>query len=149
MLENLNEQQIKSWTKVLQNALKIYTINNAKYIIEDNTIVYRGINKCRFQRNIGIGSGFYLPEFISTSLSKEFAKKWTNSEGTLYEIIIRNNGTNGHPKYCQYIADLSVSNEDPQYEALIASNCFYRVTNIIRQEKIDEVTLICEGLITQ
>ena len=150
MLENLNEQQIKSWTKVLQNALKIYTINIAKYIIQDNTIVYRGIKKCRFQRNIGIGSRFYLPEFISTSLSKEFAKKWTYGEGTLYEIIIRNNGTNGHPKYCQYIADLSISNdESPQYEALIAPNCFYRVTNIIRQEKIDEVTLICEGLITQ
>ena len=149
ILENLDEAQIQSWTKVLQKALKIYTINIAKYRIEDDTIVYRGINKCRFERNIGIGSEFYLPEFISTSLSKKFAINWTEGEGTLYTIIIRNNGTNGHPKYCQYIADLSVSNDEPQYEALIAPNCKYRVTNIIRQEKIDEVTLICEGLITQ
>ena len=148
-LENLNEEQIKSWTKVLQKALKIYTIKDPKYKIEDNTIVYRRIKNCRFEGNYGIGSQFYLPEFISTTLSKGFAKKWTYGEGTLYSIIIRNNGTNGHPKYCQYIADLSVSNQEPQYEALIAPNCLYRVTNIIRQEKIDEVSLICEGLMTQ
>ena len=96
---------------------------------------------------MGIGSAFFLPEFISTSLKEEFSLDWTNGEGTLLKITIRNNGTNGHPKYCQFIDSISVSNNPPQFEVLLASNCFYRITNIIRQEKIDYVSLICEGIL--
>ena len=142
---SLNETQIKSWAKCLQYALTSYKIIDKN--IEDNTIVYRGIKKNKFPKNMGIGSSFFCSEFISTSLKEEFSLNWIEGEGTLLKITIRNNGTNGYSKYCQFIDSISVSNKPPQNEVLIASNCFYRITNIIRQKKIDYVALICEGLL--
>ena len=146
-LTNLTEDQLKSWAKCLQNALKTYKIKKVNFI-KNNTIVFRGIKKCRFPKNLGIGSGFYFTYFISTSLKEEFSLRWVNGEGTLLKITIRNNGIDGHPNYCQYIDSLSVSNKEPQYEVLLAPNCFYRITNIIRREKIDYVTLVCEGILS-
>lgn len=145
----MNENQIRAWAKCLNYALINYKINDVNYI-EDNTIVYRGIKQVRFPKNLGIGAGFYFPEFISTSLKEDFALEWLGGKGTLLTIILRNNGTNGHQNYCQYIDSLSISNtKRRQYEVLLASNCFYRITKIIRMEKIDSVTLICEGLLTK
>ena len=144
----LNKDQISSWARCLRHALTSYKIKGVNFI-EDNTIVYRGIKEYRFPKNMGIGSSFFFPEFISTSLNKQFSMNWIKGKGTLLTITIRNNGTNGFPNYCQFIDSISVSNDPPQNEVLLAQNCFYRITNIIRQKDIDYVALTCEGMLYQ
>ena len=58
-------------------------------------------------------------------------------------IKIKNNGTNGHPNYCYYIEDITYTKN--QYEVLISSHCYFTVTKVIRGNKIDYVSLACEG----
>ena len=58
-------------------------------------------------------------------------------------ITINNNGINGHPNYCYYIEDITISKN--QYEVLFASNCLFTVDKIRREKKIDYVYLTCEG----
>ena len=60
-------------------------------------------------------------------------------------ITLKNNGTNGHPNYCYYIEDISVSKE--QYEVLISSHCYFTITGIERGEELDYISLICEGFL--
>ena len=62
-----------------------------------------------FPKDIGIGSKFYLQEFVSTSLKKNFSEEWIEHKGTIFIITIKNNGTNGHPNYCYYIEDITIS----------------------------------------
>lgn len=130
------EKQLKSWICCLQLAL-----SRNKNVKED-TIVYRGVN-CKFPSHIGIGSKFYFPEFVSTSIKKDFCEKWIKHEGTIMIIKIKNNGTNGHPNYCYYIEDITYTKN--QYEVLISCHCYYTVTKIVHDNKIDYISLVCEG----
>ena len=96
-----------------------------------------------FPKDIGIGSKFYFREFISTSTREDFCEEWIDYQGTIMEIKIKNNEINGYPNYCYYIEDITISEE--QYEVLISSHCYFTVTNIKHENKIDYVSLICEG----
>ena len=68
---------------------------------------------------------------------------WLQGCGTFLIITITNNGTNGHSNYCYYIENITYCKN--QYEVLFASHCYFAVTKIERQEKIDYVYLECEG----
>jgi len=137
-LKGFSKEQIKSWIYCLQLAL------SRNKNVEEDTIVYRGV-KYPFPKEIGIGSKFYFQEFVSTSKIKEFCFEWIDNKGTIMEIKIKNNGVNGHPNYCYYIENITVSNN--QYEVLISSHCYFTVTNIRHENQIDYVSLICEGTI--
>ena len=63
----------------------------------------------QFPPEIQIGSIFYFQEFLSTTIKKSFAEQWIKGKGTLMEITIKNNGTNGFPNYCYYIEDISIN----------------------------------------
>ena len=140
--EGFSEDQLKSWICCLQLAL------SRNKNVKDGTIVYRGVKKNKFPSDIGIGSKFYFREFLSTSTKKKFSENWLqrnndSKEGTLMIITIKNNGTNGYPNYCYYIEDITYTRD--QYEILISSHCYFTVINIEHKEKIDYVSLICEG----
>jgi len=140
--EGFSEDQLKSWICCLQLAL------SRNKNVKDGTIVYRGVRKNKFPSDIGIGSKFYFREFLSTSTKKKFSENWLqrnndSKEGTLMIITIKSNGTNGYPNYCYYIEDITYTRD--QDEVLISSHCYFTVTNIEHKEKIDYVSLICEG----
>ena len=135
-IEGFSEKQIRSWVYCLQQAL------SRNKNVEEGTIVYRGV-MFPFPKDIGIGSKFYFREFISTSTRKDFCEEWIDYQGTIMEIKIKNNGINGYPNYCYYIEDITISEE--QYEVLISSHCYFTVTNIKHENKIDYISLICEG----
>ena len=136
--KGFTEEQLKSWICCLSLAL------SRNKNVKDFQVTYRAIANYKFPNDIKKGDNFYLREFISTSKSKKFCKDWLrDNEGTLLEITINNNGTNGHPNYCFYIDDiLTVSNG--QEEILISSHCSYTITEI-KRGKIDEISLNCEG----
>ena len=131
---NLNH--IESWIYLLHLSL------SRNYNVKNDTIVYRGV-KLNFPPNIQIGSKFYFKEFISTSIKRDFSIKWINGKGTLMDITIKNNGINGHPNYCYYIEDITVSKN--QYEVLISCLCYFQVTKREKKGEIDYVSLVCEG----
>ena len=131
------EEELKSWICCLQLAL------SRQKNVKENSIVYRGIHELKFPPEIGIGSHFYLPEYISTTIKKSFAEKWAKYNGTIMIITIRNNGTNGHPNYCYYAEDITMNKRE--YEVLISSHCYFTVTKIERNRNLDYVSLICEG----
>ena len=59
-------------------------------------------------------------------------------------ITIRNNGIDKrHPNYCLNIEKISLLPEEK--EILLCSHCYFQVTNIQRNEKIDYVDLLCKG----
>ena len=136
--KGFTEEQLKSWICCLNLAL------SRNKNVKDFQVTYRAIANYKFPDNINKGDNFYLREFISTSKSKKFCKDWLrDNEGTLLEITIKNNGTNGHANYCFYIDDiLTVSSG--QEEILISSHCSYTITEI-KRGKIDEISLTCEG----
>ena len=136
IFKGFTEEQLKSWIYCLQLAL------SRNKNVEENTIVYRGV-KVKFPTNIGIGTKFYLKEFLSTTTKKEFAEDWIKNKGTIMIITIKNNGTNGHPNYCYYIEDISKTKK--QYEVLVSSHCYFTVSKIERGEELDYISLICEG----
>ena len=136
----INEDQLNSWICCLHLAL------SRNKNVKDNTIVYRGI-RINFSKDVGIGSKFYLQEFASTSLKKEFCEQWIKHKGTIFIITIKNNGTNGHPNYCYYIEDISITPN--QYEVLISSHCYFTVTNVTHEKEIDYVSLTCEGYLIE
>ena len=140
-IKGFTETQLRSWICCLQKVL----LNN-KNVVND-TIVYRGVKNFKFPPEIGVGSKFYLREFLSTSLEPQFAKDWMrNYPGTYMEIIIKNNGTNGHPNYCSSIEEITYT--EKQDEILFSCHCYYTVTKIIRNDFVDYVDLICEGCLT-
>ena len=60
------------------------------------------------------------------------------------EITIKNNGTNGRPNYCYYIAGLSKFKREK--EILFSSHCLFSVSKIKRNpDANDYVNLICHG----
>ena len=129
---------IKSFICCLQESLK----KNKN--VEDNLIVYRGIDKLKLPNDIGIGSRFYFREFISTSRKKEEALKFINSgKGSLFIIKISNNSKRN---YCFDVADYSVF--PTESEIVISSFCFFMVTEIDRKEKgTDIINLECIGFL--
>ena len=136
--KGFTEDQLKSWICCLNLAL------SRNKNVKDFQVTYRAISNYKFPDNINEGDKFYLREFISTSKSKKFCKDWLrDSEGTLLEITIKNNGTNGHPNYCFYIDDILTVSKG-QEEILISSHCSYTITEI-KRGKVDEISLICEG----
>ena len=144
-LIGFSETEIQSWVHCLYLALR----NNKN--VRNNTVVYRGISKYRFPSEIGIGSKFYIREFVSTSLNRKIAEQfmhYNNNQkvgGTLMTITIKNNGIDGHPNYCYYIKGLSCYQKEE--EILISSHCYYSVTNIERTNHFDYVNIICEGFL--
>ena len=144
-LIGFSESEIKSWTHCLYLALR----NNKN--VKNNTIVYRGISKFRVPSEIGIGSKFYIREFVSTSLNRRIAEQFLNYNnkekvgGTLMKITIQNNGTDGHPNYCYNIKGISCFQKEE--EILISSHCYYSVTNIERRNNFDYINMICEGFL--
>ncbi len=132
------EDILQSWIYCLQLALS-RNVN-----VKEDTVVYRGV-KVYFPEEIQVGSKFYFREFLSTSTKKKFSLGWIKNEGTLMDITIKNNGTNGHPNYCYYIEDITVSKK--QYEVLISCHCYFQVTKREKKGKIEYVSLICEGFL--
>ena len=141
-----SESEINSWVHCLYLALR----NNKN--VRNGTVVYRGISKYRFPSEIGIGSKFYIREFVSTSLKKKIAEQFMNYNnnkigGTLMKITIKNNGVNGHPNYCYHIKGISCYKEED--EILISAHCYYSVTNIERTGHFDYVNITCEGFLLE
>ena len=69
--------------------------------VPNGTMVYRGV--CfKLPNNIGVGTKFYFPEFLSTSTDIDIAKDIAMN-GTLMYITILNNGVNGKKIYCRNI----------------------------------------------
>ena len=135
---SFNQIQLDSAICCLQNVLK-------KYVNVDNdTIVYRGM-PYKFPGNIGVGSQFYFSPFVSTSTSEKVARRFMKSKnGTFMTITIRNNGTDiRHPNYCLNIEKISLHPEEK--EILICSHCYFQVTSIQRNDKVDYVDLLCKG----
>jgi hypothetical protein len=134
--QSYNTKENKSNVWCLHKAL---TQNGPK--VTNGTILYRGV--CfKLPYNIGVGTKFYFPEFLSTSrdinISKGFARN-----GTLMYITIQNNGTNGKKIYCrdiEYISDYPY-----QKEIVFTSYCLFRITKIERAPALDIMHLTCEG----
>jgi len=145
-MQGFSESEINSWVHCLYLALR----NNKN--VRNGTVVYRGISKYRFPSEIGIGSKFYIREFVSTSLKKKIAEQFMNYNnnkigGTLMKITIKNNGVNGHPNYCYHIKGISCYKEED--EILISAHCYYSVTNIERTGHFDYVNITCEGFLLE
>ena len=92
--------------------------------------------------NIGIGTRFFFPEFISTSKDINVAKSFGGS-GTLMYIKVENNGINGKKVYCRDVSGISQFPEEQ--EILFTSYCSFRVTKIEKQGGWDILHLTCEG----
>ena len=131
---NLNNNKSNVWClhkAITQNANNVPT----------GTMVYRGV--CfKLPNNIGIGTKFYFPEFLSTSTDIKIAKDIA-MDGTLMYITILNNGVNGKKIYCrniEYISDYPF-----QKEILFTSYCQFKVTKIEKTPNLDIMHLTCEG----
>ena len=109
--------------------------------VPNGIMVYRGV--CfKLPNNIGVGTKFYFPEFLSTSTDIDIAKDIAMS-GTLMYITILNNGVNGKKIYCRNIE--YISDYPYQKEILFTSYCQFKVTKIERTPNLDIMHLTCEG----
>ena len=109
--------------------------------VPNDTIVYRGVF-FKLPYNIGVGTKFFFPEFLSTSRDINIAKDIA-SNGTLMIITIQNNGIHGKKFYCRDIE--YISDYPEQKEILFTSHCQFRVTRIEKTPALDYLYLICEG----
>ena len=134
-----SETELKSWICCLHNEIK----NNDN--VKDGTIVYRSLSNIKFPSEIGIGSKFYLREFVSTSLNKNIAEAFSKQNGTLLTIIILNNGTNCFPNYCCNTQEFSPYKIEE--EVIITTHCSFMVTDIAHIGDKDYINLICEGFL--
>ena len=135
-----NREQIISIICCLQNTIK--NKNN----VSNNITVYRGVT-IKFPNDINIGSQFYFPAFTSTSKSKRKALGFiVGGVGTLMTINLINNEIG--EDLLDYCVDMSVNDFSiypNEKEILLCSHCYFQVTNIRRNEKIDKVDLVCGG----
>ena len=139
IVKKYSEAELKSWICCLHNEIK----NNDN--VKDGTIVYRSLSNIKFPSEIGIGSKFYLREFVSTSLNKNIAEAFSKQNGTLLTIIILNNGTNCFPNYCCNTQEFSpYKNEE---EVIITTHCSFMVTDIAHIGDKDYINLICGGFL--
>ena len=118
---------------------KAITQNNCN--VQNGALLYRGVCK-KLPSNIGIGTSFYFPEFISTSKDINVARSF-GGKGTLMYITVKDNGTNGKKIYCRDVS--SISNYPSEQEIIFTSYCRFRVTKIERSDGWDILHLICEG----
>ena len=135
-----NREQINSIICCLQSTIK--NKNN----VSNNITVYRGVKR-KFPNDINIGSQFYFPAFTSTSKIEKTALGFIGGDvGTLMTInLINNEIGEDHLDYC---VDMSVNHFSifpNEKEILLCSHCYFQVTNIRRNEKIDKVDLVCRG----
>jgi hypothetical protein len=109
--------------------------------IKNGTVLYRGV--CyKLPDNIGVGTKFYFPEFLSTSKDINTAKSFAHN-GTLMYITVQNNGTNGKKYYCRDIEYISAHPNEK--EVIFTSYCQFRVTKIEKTPTLHNIHLICEG----
>ena len=135
-----NREQLNSIICFLQN-----TIMN-KNNVSNNITVYRGVTR-KFPNEINIGSRFYFPSFTSTSKEKSKALGFIGGGvGTLMTINLINNEIGEDLlDYCVDISDNNFSLYPNEEEILLCSHCYFQITNIRRNEKIDYVDLVCRG----
>ena len=134
--QNNNNAESESYVWCLHKAI---SQNNQN--VQNNIKVYRGVSK-KLPNNIGVGSRFYFPEFLSTSKDINVAKGFAGS-GTLMEITIQNNGINGNNLYCRDVE--SISYYPTEREIIFTSYCYFRVTKIEKSAALDKIELTCEG----
>ena len=77
--------------------------------------------------DIGVGTKFFFPEFLSTSKDINIAKDFAQN-GTLMYITIQNNGINGKKVYCRDIE--YISDYPDQKEIVFIAYCQFKITNI-------------------
>ena len=73
--KGFTKKELESWIFCLNLAL------SRNKNVKENTVVYRGV-RCKFSKDIGIGSKFYFKEFVSTSTKKKFSEDWITEKGT-------------------------------------------------------------------
>ena len=110
-------------------------------IIQNGTVVYRGV-QFKLPDNIGVGTKFFSPEFLSTSKDINIAKEFALN-GTLMFITIQNNGINGKKVYCRDIE--YISDYPHQKEIVFTAYCQFRITKIEKTPFLDYLYLTCEG----
>ena len=110
-------------------------------LIKNGTIVYRGVH-FKLPDDIGVGTKFFFPEFLSTSKDINIAKDFAEN-GTLMYITIQNNGINGKKVYCRDIE--YISDYPEQKEVVFTAYCQFRITNIQKTPYLDYLYLTCEG----
>ena len=133
---DFTKEQLESWTYCLHSAIQLGKPN-----VKNNTVVYRGVS-LPASKEWKEGYKFYFREFVSASLDKEEAKKFSKGV-TLMVITLKNIGVKGRTNYCRYIGD--ISNYPGEEEVLITAFCIYKITKI---EKTKEGTIYyidCEG----
>ena len=136
VIPNNNITDVNSTVWCLHKAI---TQNNSN--VQNGIILYRGVCK-KLPNNIGIGTRFFFPEFISTSKDINVAKSFGGS-GTLMYIKVENNGINGKKVYCRDVS--GISNYPSEQEILFTSYCRFRVTKIEKSGGWDIMHLTCEG----
>ena len=134
--QNNNINEDKSFVWCLHKAITQNYPN-----VPNDTIVYRGVF-FKLPYNIGVGTKFFFPEFLSTSRDINIAKDRAGN-GTLMYINVQNNGINGKKVYCRDIEYISDYPEEK--EILFTSHCQFRIVNIQRTPGLDYLYLICEG----
>ena len=109
--------------------------------VQNGVVLYRGVCK-KLPSNIGVGTRFFFPEFISTSTDVEVAKSFGGS-GTLMYIKVENNGINGNKVYCRDVS--GISHYPSEKEILFTSYCKFRITKVEKSGNWDVLHLTCEG----
>ena len=135
-LQNNNVADANSTVWCLHKAITQSSCN-----VNNGIVLYRGVCK-KLPSNIGIGTRFFFPEFISTSKDINVAKSFGGS-GTLMYIKVENNGINGKKVYCRDVS--GISQYPNEQEILFTSYCRFRVTKIEKQGGWDILHLTCEG----
>ena len=120
-VSGFSEDELKSWAYCLHSSLQYRTSN-----VSNGTRVYRGV-KLSPPSDWKIGKKFYFGEFVSTSTDEDVAESFSDG-GTLMEIKIKNNGTNGRNNYCRYVGDISDYSDEE--EVLITAFCIFKITDI-------------------
>ena len=133
--KDLPEKELKSYVWCLHKAI---SQNNQN--VQNDIVVYRGVS-VKIPNNIGVGTRFYFPEFLSTSKDINVAKGFAGS-GTLMYISIHNNGINGM-NYCRDVE--SISHYPSEKEIIFTSHCYFIVTKIEKSPALDKMYLTCEG----
>ena len=137
-LQGYSENELKSTVWCLHKAI---TQTNVVVPVTDGTILYRGV--CfKLPNNIGVGTKFYFPEFLSSSRDINIAKSFGGS-GTLMYITVKNNGTNGKKIYCRDVE--YITSCKGQKEIIFTSYCQFRITKIEKNPTWDIMHLTCEG----
>ena len=138
LVNGLTEDQLKSTVWCLHKAI---TQDNVIVPVQNGTILYRGV--CfKLPNNIGIGTTFYFPEFLSSSRDINIAKSFGRS-GTLMYITVKNNGTNGNKIYCRDVE--YITSCKGQKEIIFTLYCRFKITKIEKNPTWDIMHLTCEG----